>query len=197
MIPELQEASPVNWDDVQGLMLDLKQTARWLLAQEGNAGSVHTTQLVNSALKKLVPKGRDWQDVTWEDREAFFKDAHFSMRRLLVDYARKRNRRQELPLGGFETEQVAPLAKAGVFDLDRLVVDAAASAELAEAVATALMELERFYPRQQLAAIVQHRVFDGLGQEEIAKLLGITDRTVRTHQKLAYALLRKALARYY
>jgi RNA polymerase sigma factor (sigma-70 family) len=197
MMQSPKEAPPISWDDVQGLMQDLKQTARWLLGREGNAGSVHTTQLVNSALKKLVPKGRDWQEVTWEDREAFFKDAHFSRRRLLVDYARKRTRRQQVQMGAFETEHVAPLAKAGVFDLDRLVVDAAASAELAEAVATAIAELEQFYPRQQLAAIVQHRVFDGLGQEEIAKLLGITDRTVRTYQKLAYALLRKALAQYY
>jgi RNA polymerase sigma factor (sigma-70 family) len=96
-------------------------------------------------------------------------------------------------LGGFESEQLAILTQSGELDLDRLVEDASVSRELAEAVALALEELEQLYPEQKLAAIVQHRVFDGLTQEEIATLIGITGRTVRTRQKLAYGLLRKAL----
>ena len=188
---------PVSWDDVQNLMNDLKGLARSLLAREGNAGSVHSTQLANSALKKLVPKSEDWREITWENREAFFRDAHFSMRRLLVDYARRRARRRHVQVGGFESEQIAPLVKSGALDLDRLVVNASESVELAEEIAAALEELERKYPDRPLAAVIQHRVFDGLGQGETAKLLQLSDRTVREYEKLAYALLRKALRPYF
>jgi DNA-directed RNA polymerase specialized sigma24 family protein len=190
------DAAPVAWDDVQNLMADLKGLARSLLAREGNAGSVHSTQLANSALKKLIPRSKDWSEITWESREAFFRDAHFSMRRLLVDYARRRTRRAHVLVGGFESEAVAPLLKNGALDLDQLVVNASESVELAEAVAAALEELERKYPDRPLASVVQHRVFDGLGQGETAKLLQLSDRTVRTYEKLAYALLRKALRPY-
>jgi DNA-directed RNA polymerase specialized sigma24 family protein len=187
---------PVTWDDVQNLMADLKGLARSLLAREGNAGSVHSTQLANSALKKLVPKSKDWSEITWESREAFFKDAHFSMRRLLVDYARRRTRRGHVQVGAFATEAIAPLVKTGALDLDQLVVNASESVDLAEAVALALEELETKYPDRALAAVIQHRVFEGLGQGETAKLLQLSDRTVRAYEKLAYALLRKALRPY-
>src|ERR1051326_4242112 len=137
--------SPVTWDDVQDLMDSLKQRAHELLAREGNAGTVHTTQLVNSALKKLIPQAKDWQEITWEDRKAFFKDAHFAMRRCLIDYARRRQRRGHVQAGGFETEAVASLSQSNVLDLDQLAWDAAERVELAEAVDAALEELERQY----------------------------------------------------
>jgi DNA-directed RNA polymerase specialized sigma24 family protein len=188
--------SPVTWADVQNLMADLKGMARSLLAREANAGSVHSTMLANSALKKLVPRSQDWREITWESREAFFRDAHFSMRRLLVDYARRRARRAHVQVGGFESDAVGSLVKIGALDLDRLVVNASESVELAEAIAAAFEELERKYPDRPLAAVIQHRVFEGLGQGETAKLLQLSDRTVRTYEKLAYALLRKALRPY-
>lgn len=189
--------TPVSWDDVQNLMADVKGLARSLLAREGNAGSVHPTQLANSALKKLAPKAQDWSEITWENREAFFRDVHFSMRRLLVDYARSRVRRRHVQVGGFESEAIAPLIKTGALDLDRLVVNAAESVALAEAAAAALEDLERKYPDRPLAAVIQHRVFDGLGQAETARLLHLSERTVRDYEKLAYALLRKALQTYF
>jgi RNA polymerase sigma factor (sigma-70 family) len=187
----------VTWEHVQELMDQLKQRARALLAREGNAGTVHATQLVNSALKKLVPKARDWQEITWEDRGAFFKDANFAMRRCLVDYARRRKRRAHVNVQGFESENVAPLVKSGALDLNRLVWDAAERTELAEALTAALEELEDCYQKQRLADVVQFDVFYGLTQIEIARLMEVDVRTVRNRQKLAYALLREALAAFY
>jgi DNA-directed RNA polymerase specialized sigma24 family protein len=187
----------VTWDDIQDLMSGLKQRARELLAMEGNAWTVHTTQLVNSALKKLVPKSRDWQEVTWSDRHAFFKDAHFAMRRCLVDYARSRKRRNHVQVGAFESEYIAPLAQSKLLDLDRLTFDAVEQLDLAEALAAALVEIDEKYPGKDLAAIVQHRIFEGLSQVEIARLREIDERTVRNREKLAYALLRDALKRFY
>ena len=188
---------PVGWDDVLALMADLKRTARGLLAREGNAGSIHTTHLVNSALRKLTPRSRDWEEVTWQDREAFFKAAFFSMRRVLIDHARRRTVRRQVQVGGFESKLVAPLVEAGVLNLDRLMDQSGANRELAEAVVEALEGLERRYSRDRLGDIVQHSVFFGLNQAEIAGLLGISERTVRTRLKLAYALLAKELRRFF
>ena len=193
MLNNLPTESPVTWEDVQDLMDALKQRAHELLAREGNAGTVHTTQLVNSALKKLVPAARDWQEIAWEDRKAFFKDANFAMRRCLIDYARRRQRRGHVQAGAFGSEDVASLTDSGTLDLDRLVWDASEQVELAEAVDAALKELDQQYPGRDLAAVVEFRVFERLGQAEIARLLDVTERTVRNHEKLAYALLRNAL----
>jgi RNA polymerase sigma factor (sigma-70 family) len=185
--------SPVTWHDVQDLMEALKGRARELLAREGNAGTVHTTQLVNSALKKMAPKTRDWEEVAWEDRKAFFKDANFAMRRCLIDYARRRERRAHVQAGNFGTEDLAAIFPAKILDLDRLVWDAAEKLELAEAIDSALQQLEESYPGRDLAALVELRVFEGLGQAEIARLLEVSERTVRKQEKLAYALLSRAL----
>ena len=194
---ETEPDGPVTWEHIASLQEELKRAARAMLAREGNAGSVHTTQLLNSALKKLAPKSRDWREVTWADREAFFKDAFFMMRRVLIDYARRRKVRKEVKAGAFETEAVGPLVTAGALNLDRLVDHAAANAELAEAVDRALAELDRLYPGQGLAEIVQHRCFEGLTQVEIASVLDLSDRTVRDREKLAYALLRQDLAAFF
>lgn len=191
------DSDSVGFDDVGLWLAELKAAARGLLRLEGNAGSMHTTQLVNSGLRKLCPKAKDWQEVSWKDREAFFKDAFFAMRRVLIDHARRRAARREVQAGNLASEFTAPLAAAGALDLDRLVDRATSSAELATAVDQALLDLDAAYPGQQLAEIVQHRLFSGLGQMEVATMLGITDRTVRTREHLAYAHLREFLGRFF
>jgi RNA polymerase sigma factor (sigma-70 family) len=184
---------PVTWDDVAAFQETLKREARALLAHEGNAGTVHTTQLVNSGLKKLLPKRRDWREASWECRDAFFKDAHFAMRRLLIDYARRREARKSVKAGAFDSNGIAPLTTTGVLNLDRLMDAAGANAALADAVDRALAELDRLYPKQRLAEIVQHRCFEQLNQEEIGKMLGISADAIRKREHRAYGLLRAEL----
>ena len=188
---------PVSWADVAAFQEALKRDARALLAQEGNAGTVHTTQLLNSALKKLLPKGRDWREVSWENREAFFKDAHFAMRRLLIDYARRRKARNVVKAGSFDSEGIAPLVAAGALNLDRLVDQTSERAELAEAVDRALDKLDRLNPGQRLAEIVQHRCFERLTQQEIGKMLGESADTVRKREHRAYGLLAHELKAFF
>ncbi len=188
---------PVSWADVAAFQEALKRDARALLAREGNAGTVHTTQLLNSALKKLLPKGRDWREVSWGNREAFFKDAHFAMRRLLIDYARRRKARNVVKAGSFDSEGIAPLVAAGALNLDRLVDQTSERAELAEAVDRALDKLDRLNPGQRLAEIVQHRCFERLTQQEIGKMLGESADTVRKREHRAYGLLAHELKAFF
>lgn len=187
----------ITWNEVESLLSELKGTARGLLAQEGNAGTVQTTQLLNSALKRLVRRSPDWREVSWSNRESFFKDAFFTMRRVLIDYARRRAARREVKAGGFESEQVARLTEAGVLNLDRLVDRAVERAELAEAIDQALADLDQYYPGQHLAEIVQHRAFAGLGQKEIGIMIGESADVVRKREHKAYALLHVALADFF
>jgi len=190
---------PVTWEDVSALWEELKGAARAWLAKEGNAGTVHTTQLLNSALKKLVPKSRDWREVSWENRQHFFADAHQAMRNKLKDYARARNakKRDAIRVGNFGSEFVNPLAESGVLNLDTLVDAAAANAELAEGVDRALTELDCLYPGQHLADIVQYRCFERLSQEQIGKMLDLKPDAVRKREHRAYGLLSVALKEFY
>ena len=55
------------------------------------------------------------------------------------------------------------------------------------ALEDALQRLEKLDAR--LAQVVQYRYFGGLTEEEIARLLGVTDRTVRRDWRKARAFL--------
>ena len=192
---------PVSWDDVSALWEELKGAARAWLAKEGNAGTVHTTQLLNSALKKLVSEGRDWREVSWQNRTHFFADAHQAMRRKLIEYARARNaqKRDAVRVGNFGSEFVNPLAESGILNLDRLVNQSAAHAELAEAVDRALAELDSHppYRAQHLAEIVQFRCFERLSQKQIGRMLDLPPDTVRKREHRAYGLLRDELKAFF
>lgn len=133
--------------------------------------------------------------MVWADREKFFKDTYFAMRRVLATAARDRGRRKEVKAGSFESEQVNALVTNRELNLDRLMDAASDSSELADAISRALDTLEQQDP--ETASIVQHRAFSGLGQDEIAKLMGISIRTVRTREKLGYALLRQELVAFF
>jgi RNA polymerase sigma factor (sigma-70 family) len=174
-------------------MEELKRMARGFLGKEGHVRPIKTTGLVLSAFRRLAgagkdwktPSKRDWTEVSWADREEFFAHARRAMFRALVDYARERNRRQEKQVAGFGPSELASVIEAGELPLERL-----ASPEDSEAVATlgeALMVLESDYPH--LAVVVQHRYFDELSLEEIAGLIGTTEKTVRNRLLLAQTTL--------
>ena len=188
---------PFEWDDVQVAMQELKAVAASLLSQEGNAGSVNPTQLMLSSFRKLIPKGLELGEARWDNREQFFGYAFRCMRQVLKDYARRRNRRGHVHVGSFETARIAPLIASGQLDLDSLTTDLATSSDLCEAVAVALEDLERLYSKQQLAAIVEHRVFNNLSQKHIGEMLNISEREIRKREKRAYTLLAKELQRFY
>jgi len=197
---EFPDDRPVTWDDIALLWEELKGAARAVLAQEWNAGTVHTTQLLNSALKKLVPASRDWREVSWANRRHFFADLHQAMRRRLIDYADARNRHKRRILqmeGNLGSEFINPLAESGALNLDRLVETAGANAELAEAVDRALAELDRLYPGQRFAEIVQVHSFERLTDAEIGAMIEEKPDTVRKRRRRAYGILRDELKAFF
>jgi RNA polymerase sigma factor (TIGR02999 family) len=162
---------------VSRLYDELRGLARAHLRRERTGHTLDTTGLVNEAYLRLAPQG----GLGELDRARFFAAASVTMRRVLVDYARRRNRVKR-GAGGV----AVPLEEA-----EALLSDEEADEVLA--LDGALDQLEAVNPRG--AAVIHHRFFAGLSLEETAELLGVSVKTVQRDWLTARAWLRKEVAR--
>src|SRR5687767_11634237 len=89
MLREVSDGKREAWDNLLPLVYDElhRQAARYLRHERANH-TLQTTALINEAYLKLI----DQRDVNWESRTHFFAIAAQAMRRILVDYAKTRNR---------------------------------------------------------------------------------------------------------
>ena len=165
----LDEIVRVLYDELRGL-------ARSHLRAERSAHTLSATALVNEAYLKLAGHDR----IGAASRTQFMAVAANTMRRILVDYARARKRKKR---GGGETpiplDEVEPFLSED--EADEILALDDAIARLAESD-----------PRA--AEVVERRFYAGLSIEEIAQLLGVSDRTVRRDWLAARAWLRKEVA---
>jgi RNA polymerase sigma factor (TIGR02999 family) len=153
---------------------ELRAVAHRRLAAHGGGGTLDTAALVHEAYLKLAGGPGE----SWRDRSHFFALASRVMRQILVDRARGR---AAMKRGG-ERRRIT-------FDEQVLAADEQADAMLE--LDDALAKLAAIAPR--LARVVECKFFGGMGDEEIAQALGITDRTVRRDWEKARMLLRRAL----
>jgi RNA polymerase sigma factor (TIGR02999 family) len=134
---------------------------------------LQTTALVNEAYLRL----HDTNRMRWQDRNHFHAVAAQAMRRVLVDFARAR--KQHKRKGG---RQVS-------FD-QALTIGADRSADIV-ALDDALTTLARLNRRQ--SQIVELRFFGGLTEPHIARVLGVSPRTVSSEWRLARSWLLREL----
>jgi RNA polymerase sigma factor (TIGR02999 family) len=158
-----------------GLYAELRRIARSKMAGERPGGTLDTNGLLHEAwlrLEKSAP-------TQWRDRKQFYAAASEAMRRILVDAAR---RRLAAKRGGGEEVVLLhdDLPVAAPIEDDRLLD-----------VHDALDRLEAEFPMD--AQIVKLRYFSGLGNEDIATLLEVSERTVERHWKLAKLWLYREL----
>jgi len=147
---------------------DLRKRAHWQLFSSGN-GTLSTTALVHETYLRLVgAKAR------WEDRQHFFRVAAKAMRQIVISHARKK---QASKRGGNPRR----------VELDERLLAVEAQAEDLLTVDAALRNLEAV--DQRLAQVVELRFFAGLSMEEIAELLGVSDRTAKRDWRKARSLL--------
>jgi RNA polymerase sigma factor (TIGR02999 family) len=110
----------------------------------------------------------------FENRRHFYAYAAKVMRRIVIDFARRRQAQRHGggAVEGVLTTSIASMEKdiGSVLDVERL-----------------LAELERIEPTA--ADIVEMRYFGGYSDAEIAEALGVTDRTVRRHWEKARAFM--------
>ena len=155
---------------------DLKKRASVYMKHQRHGHSLQTTGLVHEAFIKLVDKN----EIEWQDRRHFFAIASKVMRRILIDYARHRNRvkrggkNENLPFE--ETKHILPSENSPV---DLLVLD------------EALNSLASFDER--LAKIVELKYFGGLTLDEIAEMLEVSRTTVKRDWNIAKAWLKEYL----
>lgn len=159
---------------------ELRRLAHRHLARERGGHSLQTSALVNEAYLRLV----DAQQVDWQNRAHFFGVSARLMRQILVDFARQRD---SLKRGG-------EAAIVGLEDTPNQGLDIAhaRSADLV-ALDDALNVLATLNVRH--SQIVELRFFGGLTEEEIAEVLHISPRTVRSDWRIARAWLQRALTK--
>jgi RNA polymerase sigma factor (TIGR02999 family) len=153
---------------------DLRAIAHRQLGQERPGHTLSTTALVHEAYERLVDQTR----TEWEDRAHFCAVAARAMRRILVDYAR---RRHALKRG--EGQRPLPL------DEGRITVEE--QAELLLSLDQALDRLGALSER--FCRVVEMRFFGGMTEEETARALDVSVRTVRRDWVKAKAWLYKEL----
>jgi RNA polymerase sigma-70 factor, ECF subfamily len=156
---------------------ELRRVARWHLSRERLPHALSATTLVHEAYLRLLQQRR----VGALDRSDFLAVAGHTMRRILVDEARRRNR---LKRGGGESP--VPLAE----DDD---------SPLTESDAEQLLAVDRLLERlaalnERAARVVESRIFAGLTLDETAAALGMSAKTVQRTWSTARAWLRKELA---
>jgi RNA polymerase sigma-70 factor (ECF subfamily) len=153
---------------------ELRRRAESLMKRESPGHTVQATMLIHDAYLKLIQQDR----VGWNDRNHFFAVAAQTMRRLLVDHARGRQR-DKRGGGQVKVSLEEGLGLSSGADGDVLAVD------------RALARLEALDPQQ--ARIVELRFFGGLTVEEVAQQLGMSKRSVEAEWTMVAAWLRREL----
>jgi RNA polymerase sigma factor (TIGR02999 family) len=163
------------YDELVSLVYErLRRIARGQLAHGWASDTLTPTALVHEAYVQLVNE----TGVEWQNRSHFYAICARTMRRTLVDSARRHGAQKRA--GG-----ARPLSLEGVDS------GADPQLDLILAVDEALTALERF--NERLARIVECRCLAGLTEQETASALGTSLRTVQRDWVRARAWLLKEL----
>jgi len=174
LLHQSQGGNKAAFDELIPVVYDqLYRLASRRLSSERRGHTLRTTEIVNEAYLRLVDS-----DVAWSDRAHFYAIAARVMRRILIDYAKQRNREKR----GGEYEKVS---------LD-------AAFEIGTPSASNLLEvnqaLERLSAKDaRKGSIIELLVFGGLTYDEAAAALGISAATLHRELKLAKAFLHREL----
>jgi RNA polymerase sigma factor (TIGR02999 family) len=162
-----EELLPLVYDE-------LRRLASARMAGEAAGQTLQPTALVHEAWLRLVKEeGR-----TWRNREHFFRAAALAMRRILVDRARNK---LSLKRGG--SGEKVPLE-----DIDLVATT------LDDRVLLVDQNLERLEQEDpDSARVVTLKFFGGLTNQEVANILGLTERSVERQWAYAKACLFKMM----
>lgn len=149
----LEQLAPIVYQE-------LRRLSHYHLRREREGHTLQTTALIHEVYLRLC--GQD--EPRWEDRAHFFAVASRIMRRILVDYSRRR-RAEKRQLPGNQTSLDEILVIPVQEQIDLLALD------------DALEHLAAFDERK--CKVVEMRFFAGLPAKEIALVLKTTEATVR------------------
>jgi RNA polymerase sigma-70 factor (ECF subfamily) len=155
---------------LQLVLAELRRMAQRMMRAERINHTLQPSALVNELCVHLLTGGR--MDV--RDRAHFFALAAQAMRRILVDHARAKRSHKR---GGGQRE----------VDIENVAIVTRDNIQQVVELDQALERLEKLDARQ--CRVVELRYFTGLDEQEIARLLGVSDRTVKRDWAMAKAWL--------
>jgi RNA polymerase sigma-70 factor, ECF subfamily len=156
---------------------ELRRLATIAMSRERKDHTLQPSALVNEAYCKLAGAN----GLPWESRRHFYATAARLMRHILIDHAREH---QAAKRGGPDLQRVE-----WNDDLMRVEQDATTFLALDQA----LKRLHSVDARQ--AQIVELRFFGGLGVEETAATMNLSERTVKRDWMVARAWLEAELSK--
>lgn len=169
-MPNFDQNEARRGDELLSVVYDeLRRLAASKMAMESPGQTLQPTALVHEVWLRL---NKD-ENRKWNDRTHFFAAAAESMRRILVDNARRKRALRHG--GGQQRAEMRDIAQAGANDDQILAVDEA---------------LEKLAAQdKQKAELVKLRYFVGMTIEEAAEALGISAPTAKRHWAYARAWL--------
>ena len=171
ILHSIQQGQAKAADELLPLVYEeLRRLAAQRMARENPGHTLQPTALVHEAWLRLTGE----ENQPWDGRGHFFAAAAESMRRILIEHARRKNavkRGGEFERVHFDNIEAALVGEGGDF------------LRLNEA----LEKLEREDPAA--AQLVKLRFFTGLTNEEAGAILGVTDRTAKRYWTFARAWL--------
>jgi RNA polymerase sigma-70 factor, ECF subfamily len=154
---------------------ELKRMASRRLRSERRDHTLQPTALVHEVFVRFIGSAH----IGSRDRVHFFALAAELMRHILIDVARRRRSAKRGGLIGF-------------VELDEAVAMTSDRPEIILEIGRLLNRLQAVDGRQ--AQVVEMRYFAGLTEQEIADVLGISERTVKRDWAMARAWMRKELS---
>ncbi len=159
----IEELLPLVYEELRKLAADK-------MANDAPGQTLQPTELVHEAWLRIA----GGKEQHWENRAHFFAAAAEAMRRILVERARRRGRLRHG--GGQERVAWEESAIAAPADDDRILL-----------VSEALAVLEAQDPLQ--GQVVKLRFFVGLSEGEVARAMGVSEKTVQRYWVHAKAWL--------
>ncbi len=167
ILEAVQQGDPAAAKDLLPLVYEeLRRLARSKMAQQAAGHTLQATALVHEAWLRLAGSER----TEWHGRSHFFAAAAEAMRHILVDSARRKRRAKH----GGDQERL---------DVDEIEIAAEMDDEKILLVNDALEKLTMEDPIR--AEVVKLHYFVGLTHAESARILQISEKTVRRHWNYA------------
>ena len=174
LLAELRDGVPGSADRLAAVVMhELHRIAEGAMRREVDGHTLQPTELVDEAFVRLVGQ----RQAAWVNRSQFFAVASQTIRRILVDHARHRQRQKRDH--GVRVTLDEQIGEAPERSVDLIALD------------DALEQLEAVAPRQ--ARVVELRFFGGLDIDETAVALEISPATVKRDWTFARAFLLKSL----
>jgi RNA polymerase sigma-70 factor, ECF subfamily len=174
LLDQVRQGTPGAADQLAGRVFgELHRIAEIAMRREDQGHTLQPTELVDEAFLKLIGQ----TNVSWQNRNQFYALAAQTIRRILLDHARRRRRVKRDH--GVRVTLDESVGQEAPDSLDLIALD------------DALAQLGELSPRQ--AQVVELRFFGGLEVEEAADVLGISPATVKRDWTFARAFLLQTL----